>query len=284
MRAARGDRQERGAGGRERARARAASDAAVVADLLDDAQRRRYAGSGDAALTAQRVEAERFAVLLRAPSEGAGERESAAAALAADARTRRWSAHADRAQCGTLLVGSLFLVGGGLGLLLQSEVLFTIGALSLGVAALLQGARSFWSRRVAAREVRVLLDWASGRPGQLGRGLPLTAGTARTSLWTSDLAQKLMTVLALLGALLLGIEIWSLLRGVDPADRSGLLIPGVVCVGAGALYFIGGPLAHRAAARRDAAIEWLPGSHLEGRDDATDRDEDQVEQDDERGR
>lgn len=259
----RGDRKDRDRSAR--ARGRAAADAAVVADLLDRTQRRRYAGSPDATPTARRVEAERVAVLLQAPPEQADERADAAAALAADARLRRWSAREDRAQCGTALVGTLFLVGGGLGLLLHSEVLFVIGALSLAVAALLLGAGFFSSRRAAAREVRVLLDWASGRPGQLGRGLPLSRGTTRTSLWSSALARKLVAIVALFGALLLGIEIWSLLHGVESENRTGLLIPGLVSVGAGALFFLCGPRAHRVAARRDAALEWLPTSRVEGR-------------------
>jgi hypothetical protein len=257
-----------GAGGRggetveagDALRRRAAADAEVITGLLDAEQRRRYARSSDRSLTAQLLESERHEVLSDAPPPNAQERESAEAALAADARTRRWAGHEARAQCGVLSTGTIFLVGGGLGLLLRSEVLTVIGAIALPLSGLLLGVQFFWRRRVSARRLRVLVDWASHSPGQLGRGVPLPLRTARTSLWSSDLAQKLMTIVTVLGLGLLGIGIWVLAQGQGLAEADGYLGTGGVITGAGAVFFLAGPLAHRAARRRDAALEWLPSS------------------------
>lgn len=256
-------------------RARAESDGAVIAGLLGPSQRTRCAGTSDEDIAAGRFAAERRAVLETRPSPLPEERESAQAALDQDPGTRRLYGHSSRAARALIVVGIVFLVAGGLGILFHSLVLFILGAIGLILGGVLLMVQWFWRRLLARRQVSVLVDWAVGRDGQLARGLP-PVGTVTlegTSLWGSDVVRKIMTWTTVVGVAWLAIAVWDVWPELSRAVSAGrlprwgdlgfdafFLYPGLVMTPIGVAYFVGRRPLGGAAGRRQRALEWLPTS------------------------
>lgn len=284
----------------EELRARAESDGRVIARLLDVSQRTRCAGSSDEQIAAENLAAERRTVLETRPDPLPEELESAEAALDADPHTQHLTGHASRAECALILVGTVFLVAGGLGILFHSEVLFALGAIGLVMGGVMLLVQWSWRRLIARRRVRVLVDWAAGREGQLTRGLPPVGTVDARSLWESRTAHSIIgwtTAFCGLLLVILGWDAWpessrAIADGRAPSweelEIEGFLFwPALFFTGLGAAYLLGQRPMRRAVSRRRHALEWLPTSNHHqpdpDEDDPEERDgwEDSDEPDDE---
>ena len=271
----------------EELRTRAESDGRVIAGLLDVSQRTRCAGSSDEQIAAGTLAAARRAVLESRPVPQPEELESAEAAITADSRTQRLTGHASRAECALILVGAVFLVAGGLGILFSSEVLFALGAIGLVLGGVMLLVQWCWRRLIARRRVTVLIDWAAGRDGQLARGLPPVGTVDAPSLWESRAARSVMAWTTAFGGLLLVILAWDAWPGFSRAIADGrapgweelevesfLLWPALLITVLGAAYLLGRRPMRMIVGRRRHALEWLPTSdHARPDDDEDDADE-----------
>ena len=250
--------------------ARARRDGETLAATLTEEQRRRAAGTADRAIAADRLAEERLAVLQAGPEPSEEEYASALAVLETHATHRRWDSITQGAECGVIAIGTVFLVAGGLGLLLSSDILLGVGAIALVVATFLLGVQSLAGRRSLASAREALVDWASDRPGQFARGLPV-AGIPATG---SDGRLGLPVVLgATLGLLVTAIGVGLVLDGGSAVT---LVVGAVVLLGTLALL-----LARRRAGRRDqalaSALEWLPTSLSDEDEDDPDGEDGNVE-------
>jgi hypothetical protein len=244
-------------------RERAAADGQVLAGLLDAEQRRRRSPGGDRDELARRLGDQRLEVLRTAPRRTSAERESAAAALAADAGLKRLAAREDRAGCALGISGAVLLLTGGAAVLLQDLVLLGIAALACAAAMACLGLQRLWAIALAGRRRRILLDWAADRPGQLGRGLPLLGSVGPVGAPPRGRLFSLPSLLTVFGAVLLGIELWSLIALGPESAETAVVLGGALLLMSGLTALLLRRRSARRARRLDSALEGLPTSTAE---------------------
>lgn len=171
-------------------RDRADQDGATLARALTRTQLERYTRTPDRDTAARMLADERWRALQERPRPVAGEVAEAEALLADAAPV--WRAAQALAHLILLLTGSVFLICGILGIFWPT--LMIVSAVALAVATLAWTARGLAHWRVRRAQTRTLLEWASHRPGQLGRGLPGIDRSANLGRATSLIVYCLVAI------------------------------------------------------------------------------------------
>ena len=247
-------------------RDRAAGDATVLAAWLSPEQRARYAPSlragGDLEAFVARLAEERRVVIEEGP-DPMGDEIAEAARAEGEARQTPL-----RVLEGVAVGVLVLLVVLAVVLPLRSsptpqELAWTVGPLVAGALLALVVAAVSASLAVHRRSQH-MLDWATARPGQLGRGIPVRHPLQRAAAPT-ELAISLFLGM-LLVASVLSVFVGAALLLVDLLLREGLLGMGATitlfvagAVGLGVFVALSALRSRRTELllRRGAAVEWM---------------------------
>ncbi|MFX0539953.1 hypothetical protein ACQBAT_14825 [Ornithinimicrobium sp. Y1847] len=247
---------------------RARRDGATLARLLTPEQRSRYAETQDRAVAADFLARERAAVLAeRDTLEPTGEER--------EALTVPWQAPEGGAWLQqTFQVMSLVIALAIPVVLLAGSV---VGDAGLGIAGLLVlliavtfTAEALTAAALDRRRVAPLLEWATTRPGQLGRGVPGSSPGTTVTGALGCLAYAVLMAFAIsiiIGLVFLGLfAVIALLAAAfggtfsdfwEPDLILGLVTAVVAPIAVGAVLLSAWRLGALAEHRRHSALEWL---------------------------
>lgn len=245
---------------------RARADARVLARLLSPDQRERYTGTRDEAAARDALAAERLAALRSVASLWATPEEEATAARQGPG-LRVIAALSALLRVGTLAGGLVFL-GAFLAAPFGGDAFILLSAAGLAVGTVCLTGEKLLGAVADRTRVRPLLDWASHRPGQLGRGLPGTT-RVRTVAGALDLVVWCLLVIVVgLGVTFLAVAVvvlaidlfFAVVDGVAPTELRFAAIMaglGLVTVAVAWLCAAGWSWLARSEVRRASAVQWL---------------------------